>query len=61
MPQPSNIRKFPSHWRIRAREARMMACEMSDDDMREAMIEVAKAYEKVAVLADEEAEKRKSK
>ena len=40
------------HWLERAREAREMAAQMQDGEAKQAMLSVAKGYEKVAKRAE---------
>jgi hypothetical protein len=40
------------HWRKRAEEARRLAEQIADADAKEAMLEVAKSYERIAARAE---------
>jgi hypothetical protein len=40
------------HWRKRAEEARAHADDMQGEDARQAMLEIARAYEKLAERAE---------
>jgi hypothetical protein len=42
----------PSHWRQRAQEARAEADRLSDLEMKQTMLEIAAAYERLAEIAD---------
>jgi hypothetical protein len=41
----------PSHWRQRAEEARAEAVKLSDPTMKQTMLEIAAAYERLAEIA----------
>jgi hypothetical protein len=41
----------PEHWRARALEARSLADHMLDKNTREAMLDIAKTYERLAAEA----------
>jgi hypothetical protein len=42
----------PAHWRERAREARALAEQMSDEESRATMLEIAGDYDKLAQRAE---------
>jgi hypothetical protein len=42
----------PTHWRQQAQEARAMAVELDDPESKKTMLEIAEAYERLAVLAE---------
>ena len=42
----------PSHWRRRAEEARAEADRLSDLTMKQTMLEIAAAYQRLAEIAD---------
>ena len=42
----------PSHWRMRAAEARVIAAEMKDPEARRTMLEVATHYDVLAKRAE---------
>jgi hypothetical protein len=42
----------PSHWRQRAQEARAEAEKLSDASMKQAMLEIAARYERLAEIAE---------
>ena len=48
-PSPLNS---PSHWRERAQEARRIAQHLDDPVARQAMDEIAQAYEQLAALTE---------
>ena len=41
----------PAHWRQRAQEARTEADKMADPDAKRTLLEIAEAFERLAVLA----------
>jgi hypothetical protein len=43
----------PRHWRERAKEARELAVALTDPDKKQAMLEIAQAYERMAERAHE--------
>jgi hypothetical protein len=47
----STFRDDPEHWLDRAREMRALAVQMSDPVSRDAMLDIAKNYEKLAERA----------
>jgi hypothetical protein len=50
MPEVSHFND-PEHWRQRAKEARALAEQMSDETAKKMMLEIADDYEKLAVRA----------
>jgi hypothetical protein len=42
----------PAHWQERAREARVLAEQMSDEESRATMLEIARDYDKLAQRAE---------
>ena len=52
MPQARDI-KDPARWRARAEEFRELAEDISDEQVRQSMLRLAKAYERVAIRAAE--------
>jgi hypothetical protein len=42
----------PSHWRQRAQEARAEADKMSDAELKQTMLEIAAAYDRLAEIAE---------
>jgi hypothetical protein len=48
---PASHISDPEHWRARARQARAQAEQMADAQAKEAMLRVAKDYEKLAQRA----------
>ena len=43
----------PAHWRQRADEARRMAEQLSDPAVKQALLDVAASYDRLAKLAEE--------
>lgn len=43
----------PQHWRDRAKEVRALAAQMTDEEARSGMLQVAKSYEMIARHAEE--------
>jgi hypothetical protein len=50
---PTSIIDDPEHWRGRAEEARAIAEQMQDMPSREAMLRIAKDYERLAKRAEQ--------
>jgi hypothetical protein len=42
----------PEHWRQRAQESRAIADQLDDPAAKQTMLEIAEAYEQLAVLAE---------
>jgi hypothetical protein len=52
---PASFINDPEHWRHRAEEARTIAEQMSDSPSKDAMLRIAKDYERLAERAQERA------
>jgi len=52
---PASFINDPEHWRRRAEEARTIAEQMSDSPSKEAMLRIAKDYERLAERAAQRA------
>jgi hypothetical protein len=59
LPRPSGMEVAPmsifndvKHWRARAREARIQAEQMPDEEMKQAMLKIAEQYEQLATRAE---------
>jgi len=52
---PASFINDPAHWRRRAEEARTIAEQMSDSPSKEAMLRIAKDYERLAERAAQRA------
>jgi hypothetical protein len=52
---PASFINDPAHWRRRAEEARTIAEQMSDSPSKDAMLRIAKDYERLAERAEERA------
>ncbi len=52
---PASFINDPEHWRRRAEEARSIAEQMSDSPSKEAMLRIAKDYERLAERAEQRA------
>jgi hypothetical protein len=52
---PASFINDPEHWRRRAEEARSIAEQMSDSPSKDAMLRIAKDYERLAERAEERA------
>jgi hypothetical protein len=50
---PASFINDPAHWRQRAEEARTIAEQMSDPNSKDAMLRIAKDYERLAERAEE--------
>jgi hypothetical protein len=50
---PTSAINDPEHWRSRAEEARAIAEQMKDMPSREAMLRIAKDYERLAARAEQ--------
>jgi hypothetical protein len=50
---PSHIFDDPKHWRQRAQEARALAEQMPDAESKEAMLRIARDYERLAQQAEQ--------
>jgi len=50
---PASFINDPAHWRRRAEEARAIAEQMSDSPSKDAMLRIAKDYERLAERAEE--------
>ena len=48
----ASILKDAQHWRDRAKEARALADQETDAEVRQSILKVAEEYEKIAVRAD---------
>jgi hypothetical protein len=49
----SSIGNDARHWRNRAEEARLLAADMKDEESRQAMLRIARDYERLALRAEE--------
>ena len=49
------------HWRQRAQEARAEADKMHDPDVKQTLLEIAGAFERLAVLAEKRAKPRRDR
>lgn len=47
-----SMKNDPKHWRQRAQEARAIAEEIDDPESKRTTLEIAEAYERLAVLAE---------
>lgn len=56
MPRPLPAFRTPEHWRKRAEEARIVAEQMTDPDAKEAMMNVAASYDRLARVAQKVAD-----
>jgi hypothetical protein len=52
---PASFINDPEHWRQRAGEARSVAEQMNEPQSKEAMLRIAKDYERLAERADQRA------
>jgi hypothetical protein len=52
---PASFINDPAHWRRRTEEARTVAEQMSDSPSKDAMLRIAKDYERLAERAQERA------
>jgi hypothetical protein len=52
---PASFINDPGHWRRRAEEARTIAEQMNDPHSKEAMLRIAKDYERLAERAEQRA------
>jgi hypothetical protein len=52
---PASFINDPAHWRRRADEARTIAAQMSDSPSKDAMLRIAKDYERLAERAEQRA------
>jgi len=52
---PASFINDPGHWRQRAEEARTIADRMNEPQSKEAMLRIAKDYERLAERAEERA------
>jgi hypothetical protein len=53
MPKPTV--NDPAHWRRRAAETRSIAAQLDDAVAKQAMLEIAEQYERVAAMAEKRA------
>jgi hypothetical protein len=42
----------PAYWRERAKEARRMAAELADSSDKQTMLDIARSYDRLAVLTE---------
>jgi hypothetical protein len=52
MGTPTSVEKHPAHWRECADQARRAADQETDPTASETLLEIAKAYEKLAALVE---------
>jgi hypothetical protein len=52
---PASFINDPGHWRQRAEEARRIADQMNDSQSKDAMLRIAKDYERLAERAEQRA------
>ena len=57
MPPPQSVINDPEHWRSRAEEARTIAEQMNDLPSKEAMLRIAKDYDRLAKRTEERAQR----
>jgi hypothetical protein len=60
MPLPLSLINDPEHWRSRAEEARTIADQMKDVPSKEAMLRIAKDYDRLAQRAEDRAQPERS-
>jgi hypothetical protein len=56
----TRMRDDPAHWRQRAQDSRAEAEKLDDPDTKATLLEIAEAYERLAVLAEKRGNPKKA-